>query len=415
MRILRYFFKNLGFAGLVTGFSVVPMAAGAENGPSHESPSKGLPEIPQSLPEPSADGNVYINNSFGRPVPLTLEGHLQDYLDTFTKSRNNPIAALVVVEVATGKILAMTQGRHPEDWGSASHSALHSTFPAASLFKTVVTAAALEVADVDENEMTGLSGGCSKVGESGGWLKDNVRGRQNLITLTRAFGRSCNGYFAKMGVSQIGLGPIMHFAHRFGWGKQLADDFYMEPSPFRAPPPESSSAYSVGRFAAGFGNVGISAIHAAWLMLALANDGVSKPLVMFQDTKVVPPVNPEQNRIVSVETARRLRSIMNSTVRSGTAASAFRQRKFRDLKDQVGGKTGTLTGTSPKGLTTWFTGMMPLENPQIVVAAVVILGGDRWYIRGPSLAAEAFWAYHDLKRGKQLTSSHKVNSVPAIP
>lgn len=406
-KILHKFNKSLTLT--VSGMLFAAGATAEAEGPKVAAPESStagiqLPEVPFDLPEPAADGNVYINNTYGRPVPLTLNGRLQEYLTGFTKSRNNPIAALVVVEVATGRILAIAQGRHPDDWGATSHSALHNGFPAASLFKTVVTAAALEIADVDENEATGLSGGCSKVGESGTWMKESVPGKRNLISLTRAFGKSCNGYFAKIGVNQVGLGPIMNFAHRFGWGKQLSKDFYMDPSPFKAPPPETSSAYSVGRFAAGFGNVGISAIHAAWLMMALANDGIAKPLVLYQDTKVEAPANPEENRLVSVETARRLRSIMNATVRGGTASSAFKQRKFRDFKETVGGKTGTLTGHDPQGLTTWFTGMMPLENPEIVVAAVVILGGDKWFIKGPSLAAEAFWAYHDLKRGKQLSA-----------
>ena len=40
--------------------------------------------------------------------------------------------------------------------------------------------------------------------------------------------------------------------------------------------------------------------------------------------------------------------------------------------------------------------MMPIENPEIVVASIVVLE-DHWIIKAPSLAAEALSAWVELK------------------
>jgi cell division protein FtsI/penicillin-binding protein 2 len=91
---------------------------------------------------------------------------------------------------------------------------------------------------------------------------------------------------------------------------------------------------------------------------------------------------------------------MQASVQGGTASHAFRRGKYRKLREIVGGKTGTLTGQSPKGLTTWFSGMAPLDAPEIVVASVVMLE-SKWLIKGTHLAAESIWAYYDQKVRQQ--------------
>jgi cell division protein FtsI/penicillin-binding protein 2 len=357
--------------------------------------------IPRNVPPKSSDGGIYFQTPRG-PRLTTINPELQSYLTEFVANRNAPIASAVVVEVKTGRILAMVQGRDPQDWGSQTHTSLFHGFPAASIFKTIVAAAAVELTDLDTDAITSLYGGCAHVAERGDWLREQEIGRYNKMTMSRAFGKSCNGYFAKVGVSNVGLGPIINFAERFGWGKKMPFDFGYEAPALKAPSPETSSATTVGRFAAGFGNVGLSPMHAAWMMLALANDGVSHSMHLFEDTVSTGQPGP---RVVESHTAAELRRIMFSTVHGGTATYAFNGRKFRNLRPVVGGKTGTLTGAAPKGLTTWFTGMMPLEKPEVVVASVVVLNEDRWFIKGPNLAAEAFWAYEDLKSTQEISST----------
>lgn len=349
--------------------------------------------VPKELPEwADTDTDPRLG---GRSVTIIPE--IQNRLQRFVRAGGNPIAALVVTNVKTGEIIAMVQGQSPERWGSDTHSALHVGFPAASLFKTVVAAAGFEIVELEAEDSLSMFGGCSHVNPRGIWPPMESNRPNQGLSLKRAYGHSCNGFFAKLAVNRIGLGPILTMARKLGWNSQtLASDFYAPPSPLREPNAASSSIHNIGKFAAGFGSVGLSAIHAAWQNMVIANDGIVVPIHLFRDQaeKLGPLV---EARALEADTALRLRQIMDATVMGGTASSAFNRGRLRGLRAEVGGKTGTLTGNHPQGLTTWFAGIYPLEDPEIAVASVVLLE-SLWKFKATNLAAEAIMAYHDFKK-----------------
>ena len=119
------------------------------------------------------------------------------------------------------------------------------------------------------------------------------------------------------------------------------------------------------------------------------------PLRIFRDTPV-PTLSGDDARIYSANTARNILGIMDATVHGGTGQASFTRGKYLKLRDIVGGKTGTLTGRSPQGLTTLFTGLAPIQQPEIAVATVVVLD-RRWRIKATTLAAEGFQAYFENK------------------
>lgn len=370
----------------------------------------GIPDVPMELPEPHADGTIYLPAADGVERPTTLDPVLQRHLTDYLVDSRSPIAAIVVADAHTGSILAMAQGRRPEDWGGKTHTALHAHFPAASVFKTVVTTAAFEVADFDGNAPLGLSGGCSHVRETGDWLNDKAPNGPGRMTLRLAFGKSCNGFFAKIGVNSLGIGVISAFARRFGWDTGVPADFRLDKSLFLPPQPASSSTHTVGSFAAGFGKVGMSAAHGAYVMLAIANQGTTVPLRLFRDSPLRTKGEGD-TKIFSQETALRLNDILDASVKGGTASYAFRRGKYKKLRDLVGGKTGTLTGATPRGLTTWFAGLAPVHAPEVVVSAVVMLD-ERWHIKGPNLAAEGLWAYFENKVDQKALRVSRTTQAP---
>lgn len=354
-------------------------------------------QLPDSLPEKEGD-HYYLVTGDQEKRKLTIQPSLQEYLKLYLKNRGNPIAAVVAVEVSTGNILAMVQGAPPKTWGSKVHTALYSSFPAASLFKTVVTAAAFEVLDWNKSSTLGVFTGCAHIRPSGSWLRQRTMRKRFAMTMERAYGSSCNTYFAKLAVNHLGMGPIKTYASKFGWDEKVQADFQTEASRLYAPDPTMSSVHTVGRFAAGFGNVTISPVHAAWTSLVMANSGIAKSLNIFADKEDKEELQSfNSKRVFSDATADKFNSLLNRSIRGGTATYAFRKRKFRKFRRTLGGKTGTLTGKAPEGLTTWFTGVWPVENPEVVVAAVVV-NGHRWVIKGPHLAAETFWAYEKFRR-----------------
>jgi len=352
-----------------------------------------LPVLPTDF---SVDANA-SRISFeidGASRPTNLDPFMQSHLTEFISSRHSPIAAVAVIEIKTGRILALAQGRKPNTWNSKEHSALFPGFPAASLFKTVVTAASFEVADLDAQTSFGLQGGCQHVRPSGLWIHDSIQNQSNAMTLRRAYGQSCNGFYAKLAINQLGLGSINEFAGRLGWDGGIKADFQVAKSPIRPPAAINSSTHGVGQYAAGFGYVGISAVHAAWMMAVIGNNGRDVPLSIFADTNWR---EDQPREILKPDTAARLMGVLDATVKGGTASFAFRRGKHRILRDIAGGKTGTLTGKHPAGLTTLFQGVMPLNDPEIAVGAVVGLD-NLWFIKAPHLAAEAMWSYAEGKK-----------------
>jgi cell division protein FtsI/penicillin-binding protein 2 len=363
--------------------------------------------LPMRLPDPTlqdmANGFMTLQTQGDQQnKKLTIVPQIQSDLSQFIKAKGNPIAAVVLADIKTGKILAIAQGRDPEQWGGTSHTALHVEFPCASIFKTTVTAAAFEFGHLDIDHAVDLDGGCAYVPPTGKWIyTPSTASSKNKMSLRSAYGHSCNGFFAKIAITKLGVGPIINMAQRFGWNdKPIPADFHIPLSPLALPNPGASSASTMGKFAAGFGNVGMSALHAIWQAMLIANNGIPRPLQIFEDT-----INKDELEapVISASTSEKLKEVMRATVQSGTASHAFRYGPYRMLKEISGGKTGTLTGTNPKGLTTWFVGMMPIDKPEVVVASVVILE-DRWVLKATSLSAEAFLAYQEFTKKKQQLS-----------
>ncbi len=353
--------------------------------------------LPMELPEIDDDSlEVTFVGKNGQSIVTTLDGKLQKGLQDFVKKQNDPIASVVVVEVKTGRILALVQGRNPKSWGSTVHTGLYPGFPAASIFKVVPTAAALEVVHMDPTIQMGGMDRCSTVNPRGLWLYNFSPG-ENGMSLEHAFAHSCNSFFAKLAVQYVGMGLMEQFADKFGWGHIIPADFYIPTSPLDLPIAGESNIQTVGRFAAGFGRVGLSPVHAAWVNLLIANKGRAQPLRITKNEDATYTSETRNESIIDEATSWKIRQIMHKTVVSGTAHHAFRKHKYRNILAHVGGKTGSLTSQELNAKVTWFAGLMPYEDPEVIVSSVVVLDPKGWNIRGADLAAEALYQWSQLK------------------
>ncbi len=330
---------------------------------------------------------VYAVGTDGNKHLTTLDKNLQNHLQKFVRTRGaNSMAAVVVLEAQTGKVLAAVDGRSPEQQNDAP--LFYSYFPIASLFKTVISAASFDLLSLNGDDEQELRGGCANVAANGVWLRDDRIAKTNSLSYKRAFAQSCNGFFAKVAVEKLGYGVMAEYAKIFGWGAAIPSDFFVPTSSMPFAPEASLSVQTVGGMAAGLGRIYTNVFHVAWQYMMIANGGYVKPLQLLAST----PPSPQGARALKATTIEKLQDIMPAVVGPrGTAGDSFRSRKFRDIRNHVGGKTGTLSGTHPKGINTWFAGMMPVDKPKYVVAAIVVIN-DLWHIRGPDLAAEAFWA-----------------------
>lgn len=301
-------------------------------------------------------------------VLFSLNPKLQELTDSLIKKSTSPHVAIVVMDPYTGKILALSQ--KSKVFGNF---ALHSGLPAASLFKLVTTAAALESAKVEPEQKIRYRGGNYTL-ERWNYLPDSRRDRSSM-SITEALGKSCNAVFGRISLNYLNANVLEQFAQDFGFNSKLNFDMPLGIS--RAKIPDSD--YELSRTAAGFGDVKLTAIHAAALMAGIANGGaLPRPSIIDRivrtDGTTIYQNKPEIiTRMMKPKTALTLLEMMTSTTTVGTSRKEFFFKHRQTLPGvRVAAKTGTLNGDNPKGTNRWFVAAAPIEDPKIAIAAIVV-------------------------------------------
>jgi len=250
--------------------------------------------------------------------------------------------------------------------------AINSLNPPGSVFKLVVTTAALESGKFTPDSTFPNPGSYTPPGttheitNSGG----GTCGSGDSVTLATALRLSCNIPFAELGV-QLGDTAIGETAEKFGFNADHS-----------IPMPVTKSNYPSGLDAAltaqsAFGQYEDRAtpLQMAMVSGAIANKGVAmKPNVV--EEILAPDLSPlqkfeprELGRVMSAETAATITQMMVNGVRDGAASNA------RIDGVNVAGKTGTAQNGGTEPYTLWFTGFAPAEDPDYAITVLVEDGG----------------------------------------
>ena len=321
----------------------------------------------------------------GGQALLTLDPRLQARLERTLSDSASPYAATVLLDPRTGRILAMAEYSKAEP-ERAGGLALRAISPAASIFKIVTTAALLEQG-YSPDEPVCYHGGLRRLAPR--LLENDARRDHACLPLAAAFGHSTNVVFAKLADRGLTAELLQAEADRFLFNATIPFAAPVEPSRATIP----SDRFGLANTAAGFGDVRLSALHAALLGAVVANRGVLVPpwVVELVDGGEAPPIL-EPVRVLDERVAEQLGAMMRETVTRGTATRVF-ARAPRELRGvTVAGKTGSLNEQKPFRDHTWFVGYAPAEAPQVVVASVVV-NGPLWRVRAPWVAREALAAY----------------------
>ncbi|MER6675598.1 penicillin-binding transpeptidase domain-containing protein [Streptomyces sp. NPDC000983] len=316
--------------------------------------------------------------------------------------------AAVAIDPATGRILATvsTPSYDPSALTDANtagtawkelqadpdkpltNRALRQPLPPGSTFKLVVAAAALEdglytsVDDRTDSPDPYTLPDTTTVLEN-----ENRSAPCENATIRTALKYSCNNVFAKMAVD-LGQDEVRAMAEKFGFGDSEQD------VPVRAYPSVYPSGMDRAQTAlSGIGQFDVTAtpLQMAMVSAAIANDGeLVSPHMVSQVTDGGGEVledhdsDPDTERIVSSDTARQLRSAMETVVSEGTGTNA------RIDGATVGGKTGTAQHGENNSKTpyAWFTSYAKSGDREVAVAVLVEQSGAaRSEVSGNGLAA----------------------------
>ncbi|MRG58933.1 penicillin-binding protein 2 [Agromyces sp. CFH 90414] len=303
--------------------------------------------------------------------------------------------AVIVTEPTTGRILAMVTKPTYDPNQLAVHDgdAVQATYqslvedpmdplfnratggdmnPPGSVFKLVVTAAALESGRYTPDSTFPnpgtytLPGSSSIVRNSGG----GTCGGGATVTLADALRLSCNIPFAELGV-ELGDTAIREQAQKFGFNSEFEIPTATEPSVYPRGLDDAQTALS----AFGQGSVRATPLQMAMVSSAIANGGiVLNPTLV--DAITAPDFRPIQEfepsefgRAISEATAATMVEMMVNGVENGAASNA------RIDGVSVAGKTGTAENGEDDPYTLWFTGFAPADDPQYAITVLVEDGG----------------------------------------
>jgi peptidoglycan glycosyltransferase len=325
-------------------------------------------------------------------VPLTIETsispELQNYASNLLDRSMTQEAAVVVLRPETGQVLAMAQTKG----GSVTKEALcvKAAFPAASLFKIVAAAAAIEARGLSPDTELTFRGGKYTLYRS--QLKQQDRGRYSRkTTLKDAFSNSINPVFGKLGIYELGQKVMEDYAHRFLFDRPIPFDMTVDMSHFDVPKDD----FALAEIASGFNKrTLISPLHAALITAAVANKGnIMEPwlvkTVRGNPGQILYQAAPKLLATpIKNGTGKDLQDLMSGAVSEGTCRRAFRplQRKKVFKAFDFGAKSGTINDQSGDYKFDWLTAYaLPGNGNGGLIVTVLAVHGERLGIRAKDM------------------------------
>lgn len=328
-------------------------------------------------------------------VKLTLDYHIQKIVEDVME-KNNVTGAVVVEDVSTGDIRAMASKPDfnqdfVEQYLNSDENPLFNRAIAAynlgSVFKIIDTAAALENGLEVDNDFF-----CEgSVPAGGNIFKCSSLNGHGHLDLETAFALSCNSYFITMGLD-IGYKKLVNMAEMFGLGRYtgLRDQGIGES---KGNMPSAGSNYSPGDIAnlsIGQGVLLATPVQAADIVATIANGGIKNRInlidsVLDRDGNKIRDLRiKEGHRIISKDTADRIKQLMEAVSDFGTGTAAR-----LDLYGGAAGKTGSAETGSKSVVHAWFAGYFPRNNPRYSIAVLVENGQYGGKVAAPIFAGIA--------------------------
>ncbi len=351
----------------------------------------------------------------GDGLVLTIDNDLQkacsQALDTFC------CGAIVAMDPKTGEILALTSYPSydanifssvvPEDlWEEIRSDSTHpllnrpmnGLYPPGSTVKFVTAGAGLEEGTITENSTFKPCLGGMQFGNR--YFRCWQPSGHGSLTVTHAIEQSCDVYFYQLGL-KLGVDKLSEYFTRCGFGKPTNIDLPQE-SPGLIPdskyynkrygPRKWSPALALNN-AIGQGEILVTPLQLAQFYCGLANNGVVyqphlvKKVIEASGEEIVEP----KKVAFKLPFSQKTLDLLNEGMRLVVEGDHGTARRLKNKYYSVGGKTGT--AENPHGENhSWFVGVAPLDDPQIVVCALVENAGHGSEVAAP-LAGGIIKAY----------------------
>jgi cell division protein FtsI/penicillin-binding protein 2 len=334
------------------------------------------------------------NNGRRLRVQTSIDPSLQNYLSQKLDRKNSSHIGIVVMDPEDGRILSLV-GFDKAD--PSNNPCLDSSFPAASIFKIVTAAAALEKGNLRLDSKLRYNGRKYTLYKS--QLKEKRNKYTNTITLKDAFAKSINPVFGKLGALHLGKTQLESYAESFGFNREINFEVFLAPSRTVI----TDEPYQWAEIACGFNRqTRMSPVHGALISATIFNRGKLIEPTIIETIRDEKGTELYQSRPAVVtqafapHTSAAMRELMKTTIRSGTVRGTFR--KYRRDKIisrlEIGGKTGTINNKTDDIKYEWFVGYaQDKEGDSKVILSVLVAHQKYIGIRAPQYAIMAFKQY----------------------
>ena len=321
------------------------------------------------------DKNIFEvrNNQQRLMVQTSIDLSLQNYLASKLDLKNSRHIGIVAMDPDDGRILAMV-GYDKTD--ATRNPCTDINYPAASIFKIITAAAALENCALNPDSELYYNGRKHTLYKN--QINTKINKYTNRISLKDSFAKSVNPVFGKLGALDLGKGILETYAKAFGFNSII--DFELPLLPSRTE--ISDKPYDWAEIASGFNRrTQISALHGALISAIILNRG------KLIEPTIVDLITDEQGRelyknhsvtieqVISPKTSDMVYELMLATVASGTARREFRKFSRDKILSQleIGGKTGSINNRTNDARYDWFVGYAKEKagNGKIVLSVVV--------------------------------------------
>lgn len=316
---------------------------------------------PENPPEVEVIDSTHIKNQ--------KDVFMAEKIDNLLRRFKPENAIILIVDAKSNEILAWGERKNNVIQNQPDYLA-RNTFPAASLAKTVTIAAAME------SNRYALNTPIPQIGGGHTLYKNQLRVKEGYhgptIELQDAYARSYNPPLALIGMN-VGASRMKAAARNLGYNMNYAAGL---PGRSTYAPPDTG--YGLAEVSCGFTeSTTLSPLQAAAQVRAIL---MKKPLEIpwssnldgyAPKTRLALDVNKfSENTYYGLRQAM-IRSVTHGTAKKNISTKHMARKNYEALN--IGGKTGSLDGSDPKGRYDWFMGFAESkEDPNKAIIIVVL-------------------------------------------
>jgi penicillin-binding protein A len=294
-----------------------------------------------SLANATSDTFGLVSGELDYEITTSLMPAVQEYIIDRIDRKNSLYFGFVIMEPDTGRIVSMiSHDRLDPD----NNVCVNAGFPAASIFKIIAAAAAIETKRYQPDTPMVFNG--NKYTLYRNQLTRVKNRHSSTILFGDAFAKSVNPVFGNIGMHDLDKETLAFYGEAFGFNRSPQFELCMQPSSLVI----KDEPYHWAEIASGFNRTTLmSPLHGAMIVAVFLNNG------QWVEPRIIDKIRRGSDtiyrgragtgpQVIQPGTAAALKKMMESTVRSGTAAKTFRgasRDKTLSLLT-IGGKTGSI-------------------------------------------------------------------------